>query len=58
MKKLSALEVKWLKGFSDVELENYIEQYPQRKETTEEFKRRYTYKNNKWVRNAKRRKIL
>ena len=50
-------EIKWLKGFNDVELESYLIEYPIRKETTEEFKRRYTYKKNKWVRNGKRKAL-
>jgi len=53
MIKLSRAEIKWLKGFNEIELERYLEEFPKRKETTEEFKRRYTYKKDKWVRNGR-----
>jgi hypothetical protein len=51
--RISNAEIKWLKGFTDEELVDYMEQYPERREHAEEFKKRYTYnyRKNKWIRN-------
>ena len=50
--KLSMNEIKWLKGFTSEELGTYLKDFPNRKETTEEFKKRYkySYRTNKWKR--------
>ena len=50
MSKLSRAEIKFLKGFTAIELEKYLAEFPQRKETTEEFKHRYKWVEGKWRR--------
>lgn len=48
MIRISNTELKWLKGFNGVELDKYLIDYPQRKETTLEFKRRYKWVAGQW----------
>lgn len=50
MIKLSRAELKWLKGFTEVELDRYLIEFPQRKESTIEFKRRYKWVAGQWRR--------
>lgn len=48
MIKLSRAEIKFLKGFTAIELEIYLIEFPQRKVTTLEFKKRYKWVAGKW----------
>lgn len=48
MIKLSNAEIQFLKGFNPIELEKYLIQFPQRKETTEKFKRQYKWIAGQW----------
>ena len=48
MIKLLKAEIRFLKGFNDKELELFIIDFPDRKENTLEFKRRYKWSKGKW----------
>ena len=52
MIKLTRAEIKFLKGFSEVEIDKYMIQFPKREKNTKEFKRRY-----KWVAGTWRKKL-
>lgn len=48
MIKLTKAELKWLKGFTGIELDKYLMEFPQRKKNTKEFKRRYKWVAGQW----------
>ena len=50
MIRLPRVEIQFLKGYNLEELEKYLKDYPENTEHTLEFKRRYNYTNNGWVR--------
>ena len=50
--KLTRAELNFLKGFSEIEIDKYLIEYPKRKLNTLEFKRRY-----RWVAGLWRKKI-
>jgi len=50
MIRLTKAEISFLKGFSEIELDKYLIEYPKRKVNTLEFKRRYRWVAGQWRR--------
>ena len=48
MIRLTRAELNFLKGFTEIELDKYLIEYPKRKVNTLEFKRRYRWVAGQW----------